>query len=105
MFFANIFSYSQRRRLCATAFATTRANLRARAPALRARLARHGVRIRDDRLADDARDVRDAVCDPRPIRADPRARKSVRSTARELRATLDQLEAWLAPRVAAPRRA
>jgi hypothetical protein len=69
MFFANIFSYSQRRRLCATAFATTRANLRARAPELRAKLARHGIRMRDDRLDDTARDVRAALCDPRPIRA------------------------------------
>jgi predicted acylesterase/phospholipase RssA len=103
MFFASIFSYSQRRRLCATAFATTRANLRARAPALRARLARHGIRIRDDRLGDATRDVRAALCDPRPIRADPRARKSVSATARELGATLDQLEAWLAPRIAPAR--
>jgi predicted acylesterase/phospholipase RssA len=98
MFFANIFSYSQRRRLCAKAFATTRDNLRARAPALRPVFARHGIRFRDDRLADPARDVRAALCDPRPIRVDPRARKSVRSTARELRATLDQLEGWLAAR-------
>ncbi|HEY8245220.1 MAG TPA: patatin-like phospholipase family protein [Casimicrobiaceae bacterium] len=103
MFFANIFSYSQRRRLCATAFTTTRANLRARAPVLRAMLARHGIRMRDDRLDDASRDVRAALSDPRPIRADPQARKSVRSTARELGATLDQLEAWLAPRVAAAR--
>ena len=103
MFFANIFSYSQRRRLCATAFATTRANLRARAPVLRAKLARHGIRMRDDRLDDATRDVRAALCDPRPIRADPHARKSVRATARELGATLDQLEAWLALRVAPAR--
>jgi len=103
MFFANIFSYSQRRRLCATAFATTRANLRARRPALRAQLARHGIRMRDDRLDDATRDVGAALCDPRPIRADPHARKTVRSTARELGATLDQLEAWLARRVAAAR--
>jgi hypothetical protein len=59
--------------------------------------------MRDDRLDDTARDVRAALCDPRPIRADPHARKTVRSTARELGATLDQLEAWLARRVAAAR--
>jgi len=103
MYFANIFSYSQRRRLCATAFATTRANLRARRPALRAQLARHGIRMRDDRLDDATRELGAALCDPRPIRADPHARKTVRSTARELGATLDQLEAWLARRVAAAR--
>ena len=95
MFFANIFSYSQRRRLCATAFATTRYNLRVRAPMLEPLFARHGIRLRTDRLADSTRDVRAALVDPRPIRADPRARKSVRKTARELGATLDQLERWL----------
>ena len=103
MFFANIFSYSQRRRLCATAFATTRHNLRLRAPALAPVLARHGIRLRDDRLADAGRDVQAALCDPRPIRADPTARRSVRGTARELGAALDQLEGWLARRTAAAR--
>ena len=103
MFFASIFSYSQRKRLCATAFATTRYNLRVRAPMLKSVLAKHGVAIREDRLADSTRGVRAALVDPRPIRADPKARKSVRTTARELGATLDQLEAWLAPRVAAAR--
>ena len=103
MFFANIFSYSQRRRLCATAFAATRHNLRLRAATLAPVLARHGIAMRTDRLADLARDVRAAIVDPRPIRADPAARRSVRGTARELDATLDQLEAWLARRAAAAR--
>ena len=103
MFFANIFSYSQRRRLCATAFATTRHNLRLRAPMLRRILARHGVSIREDRLADSARDVRAALVDPRPIRADPHAGRSVRSASRDLAHTLDQLERWLRGRAAATR--
>ncbi|HQU48573.1 MAG TPA: patatin-like phospholipase family protein [Casimicrobiaceae bacterium] len=103
MFFANIFSYSQRKRLCATAYATTRHNLRARAPQLAATLARHGITIREDRLADAARDVRAALVDPRPIRADPSAKRSVRSTARELAHTLDHLERFLEGRKA-PRR-
>ena len=95
MFFANIFSYSQRKRLCATAYATTRQNLRARATSLAPLLARHGITIREDRLADAGRDVRAALVDPRPIRADPAARRSVRSTARELEHTLDHLERWM----------
>ncbi|MEO8486797.1 MAG: patatin-like phospholipase family protein [Betaproteobacteria bacterium] len=103
MFFASIFSYSQRRRLCATAFATTRDNLRARATQLEPLLARHGIRIRGDRLADDARDLRSALTDPRPIRADPHGKKSVRATARELGAALDHLEGWLAARAPAAR--
>ncbi len=100
MFFANIFSYSQRKRLCSTAFATTRYNLRVRAPMLKATLARHGIAIREDRLADSTRDVRAALVDPRPIRADPGARRSVKTTARELAHTLDQLERWMRARAA-----
>ncbi len=103
MFFANIFSYSQRKRLCATAYATTRYNLRVRAPMLAPVFARHGITIREDRLADSTRDVRAALCDPRPIRSDPRAKRTVRRTARELSHTLDQLERWVRGRTASAR--
>src|SRR5437763_2964337 len=57
MFFASIFSYTQRRRLCALAFATTRQNLRARARTLAPLLAKHGIRVRTERLADTTRAV------------------------------------------------
>jgi predicted acylesterase/phospholipase RssA len=100
MFFTNIFSYSQRKRLCSTAFSTTRYNLRVRAPALKPVLARHGITIREDRLADSTRDVRSALSDPRPIRADPHAKRSVRATTRELAHTLEQLERWMLARAA-----
>ena len=103
MFFANIFSYSQRKRLCATAYATTRYNLRVRAPMLAPVFARHGITIREDRLADSTRDVRAALCDPRPIRSDPRAKRTVRRTTRELSHTLDQLERWMRGRTAPAR--
>ena len=103
MFFANIFSYSQRKRLCATAFATTRYNLRVRAPMLAPVFARHGITIREDRLADSTGDGRAALCDPRPIRSDPRAKRTVRRTARELSHTLDQLERWVRGRTASAR--
>jgi predicted acylesterase/phospholipase RssA len=96
MFFANIFSYSQRKRLCALAFATTRYNLRVRAQLLAPRLARHGIAIRTDRLADSTRGVRAALTDPRPLHTDAHAKASVRRTARDLGHTLDQLERWLA---------
>lgn len=98
MFFANIFSYTQRKRLCAAAFATTRCNLRVRAPTLAPRLARHGITIRTDRLADSTRDVRAALTDPRAIRSDPGARPSVRGAARDLGRTLEALERWIAAR-------
>ena len=98
MFFANIFSYSQRKRLCSLAFAKTRYNLRLRAATLGPVLARHGIALREDRIADSTRDVRSALTDPRAVRADPRRRRNVRGTARELAHTLDQLERWMASR-------
>ena len=73
MFFANIFSYWQRKRLCATRVREdARRTSRARALALGPVLLRHGIAIRHDRLADPARDIRTALDDPRPLRPDPR---------------------------------
>jgi NTE family protein len=91
MFFANIFSYRQRKRLCATAFAKTRQNIAARAHELAPVLRRHGITIRHERLAEASRSIAMAMTDPRPLRADA-ANQSVRQTTRELRHTLDQLE-------------
>ncbi|MCC7327948.1 MAG: patatin-like phospholipase family protein [Burkholderiales bacterium] len=91
MFFANIFSYSQRRRLCAIAFAKTRQNLITRAGAMAPLLRRHGITIRHDRLNDSDRVIGMALTDARPLRPDV-ARANVRQTKRELRHTLDQLE-------------
>jgi predicted acylesterase/phospholipase RssA len=95
MFFASIFSYSQRKRLCAAAYDKTRQNLAARAAALAPQLARHGITLRHDRLADRTRRVTDALRDPRPLHT-RRAEGSVRQTARDLHHTLDQLQRWLA---------
>ncbi len=94
MFFANIFSYSQRKRLCAAAYQKTRQNLVARADLLAPQLARHGITLRHDRLDDPARTVTDALTDPRPLHAQPGA--DVRRTSRDLKHALDQLERWLA---------
>jgi hypothetical protein len=95
MFFANIFSYRQRKRLCAQAFTKTRRNLLARADALAPAFARHGVAFRLDRLQDAHRHVTDAVRDPRPLHAHPADNASVRQTTRDLNRTLDALERWL----------
>lgn len=95
MFFANIFSYRQRRRLCSIAFATTRASLAARAATLGPVLQRHGIALRHERLADASRTIDHAVTDPRPLHHGT-ARRNVRHTARELSHTLDQLERALA---------
>ena len=94
MFFANIFSYRLRNRLCALAFARTRQNLLARANALTPTLSRHGIKLRVDRLQDSARGVADALTDPRPLHT--QSRGDVRQTARDLSHTLGHLERWLA---------
>ncbi len=94
MFFASIFSYAQRQRLCSLAFATTRHNLRARAGALSSLWARHGITLRVDRLADSSRCITDALDDPRPLRSSTR-RHTIRRTTRELSHTLDHLERLL----------
>jgi NTE family protein len=93
-FFTNIFSYSQRKRLCAASFQKLRENLLARAGELAPRLALHGVRLRRDRLEDPQRTVHDAARDPRPLHTSRGG--NVRQTARDLDHTLDQLERWLA---------
>ena len=93
MFFASIFSYSKRRRLCAAAYDKTRQNLVARAEVLTPQLARHGISLRHDRLADASRRVEDAISDPRPLHAQPGA--GVRRSARDLAHALNMLERWL----------
>ena len=95
MFFASIFSYAQRRRLCALAFAATRHNLRTRAGVLAPVWARHGITLRVDRLADSSRGITDALDDPRPLGSSTR-RRTIRRTTQELSHTLDHLERLLA---------
>ena len=95
MFFANIFSYWQRKRLCAMAFAKTRQSLLARAAELQPLLRRHGITLRLDRLQEDARTVHDSVNDARPLRPDVKT-SSVRQTKRDLRHALDTLERAIA---------
>ena len=95
MFFANIFSYWQRKRLCALAFATTRESLRLRARSIVPVLRAQGITLRTDRLSDEGRDITATVADARALRPDIR-RISVRQTKRELRHTLDQLERAMA---------
>ncbi|HEY5862385.1 MAG TPA: patatin-like phospholipase family protein, partial [Casimicrobiaceae bacterium] len=87
MFFANIFSYRQRKRLCAMAFAKTRASLAARASELAPVFARHGIAIRHDRIGQAGRRMEDALTDPRPLHA-RRGKHTVKRTARELAHTL-----------------
>ena len=52
MFFTNIFSFSNRYQVCEHAYASTRAWMRTEAPRLRTILARHGLELRDEVLAE-----------------------------------------------------
>ncbi len=92
MFFTNIFSYAHRRQLCDNAYRRTRADLRRRAESLRPVLARHGVRLREDILADSSRHIGQAVTAAAPP---PMRPASVRNSVRDLGATLDRLQGYL----------
>ena len=95
MFFTNLFSYAQRKRLCAAAFQKIRQNLLARSGELGPQFARHGITLLTDRLKDPNRKITDAVHDPRPLHASHSRSGCVAQTARDLDYTLDQLEHWL----------
>jgi predicted acylesterase/phospholipase RssA len=97
MFFANIFSYAERKHLSAAAYRKTRQNLLARAELLAPRLAQHGIRINVERLREPKRDIRAALSDPRPLHTGA-DRNRIRRTTRDLEHTLDHLERWLAAR-------
>jgi len=92
MFFANIFSYAHRARLCEAAFRTTRESLRARRAQLDPALARRGIRLNAARLDDASLKLHDALDDPRPLHAHA---SGVPQAARDLSRTLDHLERWL----------
>jgi predicted acylesterase/phospholipase RssA len=97
MFFANIFSYAQRKRLCELAFATTRQSLLARAEVMAPAWKRHGLTLDLERLADQTRRVTDTLNDPRPLHPNTR-RRSVAQTTRDLAHTLTQLERTMGAR-------
>jgi NTE family protein len=92
MFFANIFSYTHRARLCETAYRNTRQRLLEQRDALVPLLARHGIQLDLAELEQAHRPIRAALTDPRPLFVDT---PSVKSTAHALARTLDALEAWL----------
>jgi hypothetical protein len=70
LFFTNAFSFSSRRRICEIAYRNTLADLRRHADTLRPQLAAHGIRLRDEILADEHRSVLDGItrrrATPRP---------------------------------------
>jgi len=92
MFFANIFSYAHRKRLCEAAYRATRRSLVSRWPAIASSLARHRIRLDREKLKDSHRPIEAALNDLRPLMMHA---PGVRRAARDLSRTLDQLELWL----------
>jgi len=87
MFFANVFRYSDRRRLVDHAYQSTRRDLLRRADELTPMLARHGLRLRPNALRDPGRSFQAAL---------ERQRSADRRVAQELSSTLDRLDQLLA---------
>jgi hypothetical protein len=90
MFSTNVFSYSDRRRLCEHAYQRTRDDLRRRGTELRDVLDRHGVKIDANVLADEHRTLL-----PRGHRGGRRHVDHLEVTAVKLDETLDRLEGLL----------
>ena len=95
MFFTNVFSYSDRRRLCEHAYQRTREDLRRRHSELGEALGRHGVTIDDEALADEHRTLM-----TRGHRKNRRQPDALGQTAAKLDETLDRLERFLTTRTA-----
>ena len=101
MFFANIFSYADRRRMCEAAYHKTRQRLFAQRDSLEPLLARHRIRLNVERLCEPLRSIREALIDPRPLSTHA---PTIRTATRDLAYTLDQLERWLHRSRRLPRR-
>ena len=97
MFFTNIFTFSSRRAVCEHAYLATRRDLRERAEFLGPVLARHGLHLRHEVLADEERTVWDGLHKQRAARNGHEA-KTVdlpTDTLARLSASLDKLEGLL----------
>jgi predicted acylesterase/phospholipase RssA len=92
MFFANVFSFSNRLKVCEHAYQTTRAELRARRDVLEPVLARHGIGMRMDVLKDETRHFDSHLQIPPELTRNVRLRHPVTN---RLSDALDQLDEWL----------
>jgi NTE family protein len=86
LFFKNVFRYADRKRLAEHAYQRTRRDLLAQADSLEAILARHGITLRRDLLADDKRTFAAAVGE---------RRRRTQPVTGALHRTLDRLESSL----------
>jgi predicted acylesterase/phospholipase RssA len=104
LFFANTFSYRQRREMAEHAFQRTRALLRLRAGRLAPQLARHGITIDHAALADPERRLIDTRYRPADSAVATRLHRVLDELQRRLPATAERAAGPL-PRRSAPRRA
>jgi predicted acylesterase/phospholipase RssA len=95
LFHTNAFSFAARRRVCQLAWRNTIDDLRRRADDLRPVLAAHGLRLREEILADEGRTLLDGLAHPPP--------PSTETTAK-LRRALDATERVIARRGTARQR-
>jgi NTE family protein len=95
LFYTNVFSYSDRTRVCEYAYQRTRQDLFRRRHTLAPLLERHGVRLNVEVLRDPHRKL-DVTLSPHRLYGDRRAQ--LRASAAELRETMTHLSAWLKER-------
>jgi hypothetical protein len=92
MFFTNVFSFSGRDWVCEHAYQTTRQDLLARRAELEPILARHGIRMRLDVLADPDRRYYTGLRNQQGLAAPAKYRGQL---AHDLHSALDQLQDWV----------
>jgi hypothetical protein len=103
MFFSNVFSLSSRPAMCELAYQATRRDLRRRADRLAPALARHGLELRMDVLADEERTVwadaprftaeyRVLTATPPKVRRAPRPTRDGNGVTDRLSQVLDHME-------------
>ena len=92
MFFTNVFSFANRRRVCEHAYQTTRHDLLARKDELAPLLARHGVVLRTDILEDQSLHFDSNLHIPPSVSRQAKLQNRVTN---DLSDALDELQEWL----------
>ena len=92
MFFSNIFSFTNRKQVCEHAYASTRRHLLARADELEDKLARRGLKLRRDVLADPTRTLFGDDAVRRPATTAGAVVSDIRDTLDRLDAALERLK-------------
>lgn len=92
MFYTNVFSFTNRRRICEHAYQTTRHDLLARKDTLEPLFARHGITLRSDILEDNGLHFDSHLYVPSQVIQQAKLQNKVTN---QLSDTLDELHEWL----------